>query len=157
LAKSFVKRGVQPSDKPFIMSRRDKLIAITTGAVFGYIVGLTSVGSGTYFGLMMVLVYPLTMPRIVGTDIFHAAALLWVAGIGHLIVGDVDLHATAWLLTGSVPGILIWSRYTLTVPDLTIRGGLAGILIITGLKLLNVPEANWVLAGGVVLLFVVLT
>ena len=96
LAKSFVKRGVQPSEAPFIMSRRDKLIALGTGAVFGFIVGITSVGSGTYFGLMMVLVYPLTMPRIVGTDIFHAAALLWVAGVGHLIIGDVDLHATAW-------------------------------------------------------------
>ena len=80
LAKSFVKRGIQPSEAPFIMSRRDKLIALGTGAVFGFIVGITSVGSGTYFGLMMVLVYPLTMPRIVGTDIFHAAALLWVAG-----------------------------------------------------------------------------
>jgi hypothetical protein len=56
-----------------------------------------------------------------------------------------------------VPGILISSRYTLTVPDLTIRGGLAGILIITGLKLLNVPEANWVLGVGLGFLFVVLT
>ena len=157
LAKSFVKRGVQPSDKPFIMSSRDKAIAVATGAVFGFIVGLTSVGSGTYFGLMMVLVYPLTMPRIVGTDIFHAAALLWVAGVGHLIIGDVDLHATAWLLLGSVPGILISSRYTVKVPDMTIRGGLAGILIISGLKLLNVPEANWVLGCGLVTLLVVLT
>jgi uncharacterized membrane protein YfcA len=152
-----VKRGVQPSEAPFIMSRRDKLIALATGAVFGFVVGLTSVGSGTYFGLIMVMVYPLTLPRIVGTDIFHAAALLTVAGVGHLIIGDVDLHATAWLLVGSVPGILISSRYTLTLPDLTIRGGLAGILIITGLKLLNVPEANWVLGGGLVFLFVVLT
>jgi len=157
LAKSFVKRGVQPSEAPFIMSRRDKLIAFGTGAVFGFIVGITSVGSGTYFGLMMVLIYPLTMPRIVGTDIFHAAALLWVAGVGHLIIGDVDLHATAWLLLGSVPGILISSRYTVKVPDMTIRGGLAGILIISGLKLLNVPEANWVLGGGLVILLVVLT
>jgi len=156
LAKSLVKRGVQPSDAPFIMTRRDKLIAVATGAVFGFVVGLTSVGSGTYFGLMMVLVYPLTMPRIVGTDIFHAAALLWVAGIGHLIIGDVDLHATAWLLTGSVPGILISSRYTLTLPDLTIRAGLGGILIISGLKLLNVPEANWVLGGGLITLAVIL-
>jgi uncharacterized membrane protein YfcA len=156
LAKSFVKRGVQPSEAPFIMSRRDKLIAIGTGAVFGFIVGLTSVGSGTYFGLMMVLVYPLTMPRIVGTDIFHAAALLWVAGIGHLIVGDVDLHATAWLLLGSVPGILISSRWTVKVPDLTIRAGLGGILIISGLKLLNVPEANWILGGGIAALVIVL-
>jgi uncharacterized protein len=154
LAKSFVKRGVQPSDAPFIMSTRDKLFAVGTGAVFGYIVGLTSVGSGTYFGLMMVLVYPLTMPRIVGTDIFHAAALLWVAGIGHLIVGDVDLHAVAWLLLGSVPGILISSRWTLKVPDLTIRAGLGGILIISGLKLLNVPDANWILGGGLAVLVV---
>jgi uncharacterized protein len=157
LAKSFVKRGVQPSDAPFIMSRRDKLIALGTGAVFGFIVGLTSVGSGTYFGLVMVMVYPLAMPRIVGTDIFHAAALLWVAGVGHLIIGDVDLHATAWLLLGSVPGILISSRYTVQVPDLTIRAGLAGILIISGIKLLNTPEANWILGGGLVFLTVVLT
>jgi uncharacterized membrane protein YfcA len=157
LGKSFVKRGIQPSEAPFIMSRRDKLIALGTGAVFGFIVGLTSVGSGTYFGLMMVLVYPLTMPRIVGTDIFHAAALLWLAGIGHLIINDVDLHATAWLLTGSVPGILISSRYTIKVPDLTIRGGLGGILIISGLKLLNVPQANWVLGIGLGTLFVILT
>jgi hypothetical protein len=157
LAKSFVKRGVQPSEAPFIMSRRDKLIALGTGAVFGFVVGLTSVGSGTYFGLMMVLVYPLAMPRIVGTDIFHAAALLWVAGVGHLIIGDVDMHAVAWLLLGSVPGILISSRYTVVVPDMTIRGGLGGILIISGLKLLNVPEASWVLGGGLVVLLVVLT
>jgi len=157
LAKSFVKRGIQPSDAPFIMSRRDKLIALGTGAVFGFIVGLTSVGSGTYFGLMMVLVYPLTMPRIVGTDIFHAAALLWVAGVGHLIIGDVDLHATAWLLLGSVPGILISSRYTVTVPDMTIRCGLGGILILSGIKLCNAPEANWILGGGLVVLFIVLT
>jgi uncharacterized membrane protein YfcA len=157
LAKSFVTKGVQPSEAPFIMSHRDKLIAFVVGAVFGFIVGITSVGSGTYFGLMMVLVYPLTMPRIVGTDIFHAAALLWVAGVGHLIIGDVDLHATAWLLLGSVPGILISSRYTVKVPDMTIRGGLAGILIISGLKLLNVPEANWVLGGGLLFMLVVLT
>jgi uncharacterized protein len=157
LAKSFVKRGVQPSAAPFIMSRRDKLIALSTGAVFGFIVGLTSVGSGTYFGLVMVLVYPLTMQRIVGTDIFHAAALLWVAGIGHTIIGDVDFHAVLWLLTGSVPGILISSRYTVKVPDLTIRGALGGILILSGLKLLNVPAANWVLGGGLVVLAIVLT
>ena len=157
LAKSFVNRGIQPSDAPFIMSRRDKMIALATGAVFGFIVGITSVGSGTYFGLMMVLVYPLTMPRIVGTDIFHAAALLWVAGVGHLVIGDVDLHATAWLLLGSVPGILISSRYTVKVPDMTIRGGLAGILIMSGIKLLNAPEANWILGGGLIVLVVALT
>ncbi len=130
---------MQPSDAPFILSRRDKIIAVTIGAVFGFVVGLTSVGSGTFFGLVMVLVYPLTMSKIVGTDIFHAAALLWVAGIGHLIGGNVDLHATAWLLVGSIPGVLITSRFTVRTPDILLRISLGTILLLSGLKLLNVP------------------
>jgi len=76
VAKTFVKRGMQPSDAGFVLQRKDKIRAVVIGAVFGFIVGLTSVGSGTFFGLVMVMVYPLTIARIVGTDIFHAAALL---------------------------------------------------------------------------------
>src|SRR5262245_25462718 len=139
LAKSFIKRGVKPDDRPFIMQRRDKVIAVTIGAVFGFIVGLTSVGSGPFFGLVMVMVYPLTMPKIVGTDIFHAAALLWVAGAGHMIAGNVDYHATAWLLTGSIPGVLISSRFTVKTPDVLLRISLGTVLLLSGLKLLNVP------------------
>ena len=150
VAKTFVKRGVQPSNAPFLLGRRDRVIATAMGAVFGFVVGLTSVGSGTFFGLVMVLVYPLTIPKIVGTDIFHAAALLWVAGFGHLIRGNVDLHAMAWLLIGSVPGILLASKFTVRIPDDVLRLGLAGVLALSGLKLLNVPEAQWVLGVGIV-------
>jgi uncharacterized membrane protein YfcA len=157
LAKSFIKRGIQPSDAPFILSRRDKVIAVAIGAVFGFVVGLTSVGSGTFFGLVMVLVYPLTMSKIVGTDIFHAAALLWVAGIGHLISGNVDLHATAWLLVGSIPGVLISSHFTVRLPDIILRLSLGTILVLSGLKLLNVPQAQWILLGGLIALALGLT
>jgi uncharacterized membrane protein YfcA len=148
LAKSFIKRGIRPDDAPFLLTRRDKILATTIGAVFGFVVGLTSVGSGTFFGLVMVLVYPLTLPKIVGTDIFHAAALLWVAGIGHMVAGNVDYHATGWLLVGSIPGVLISSRFTLTLPDVALRVALGTVLTLSGLKLLNVPQANWILAGG---------
>jgi uncharacterized membrane protein YfcA len=151
VAKTFIKRGVQPSNAPFVLQARDKAIATAMGAVFGFVVGLTSVGSGTFFGLVMVLVFPLTIPKIVGTDIFHAAALLWVAGFGHLIRGNVDLHAMAWLLVGSVPGILIASKFTVRIPDDVLRLGLAGVLALSGLKLLEVPEAKWVLGVGIVL------
>jgi len=151
VAKTFIKRGVQPSNAPFLLQARDKAIAAAMGAVFGFVVGLTSVGSGTFFGLVMVLVFPLTIPKIVGTDIFHAAALLWVAGFGHLIRGNVDLHAMAWLLVGSVPGILIASKFTVRIPDDVLRLGLAGVLALSGLKLLEVPEAKWVLGVGIVL------
>jgi uncharacterized protein len=109
---------------------------------------LTSVGSGTFFGLVMVMIYPLTVAKIVGTDIFHAAALLWVAGLGHLAQGNVDLRAMFWLLLGSVPGIWIASRFTVRLPDDPLRPALATVLALSGVKLLNVPEANWVIAGG---------
>jgi hypothetical protein len=159
LIKSFVKRGIQPSEGPFIMSRRDKAIAIATGAVFGFVVGLTSVGSGTYFGLVMVLVYPLTMARIVGTDIFHAAALLWVAGVGHAIIGDVDWHAVLFLMIGSIPGILVSSRFTVSVPQTTIRLGLAGILIISGINLLDQSKTlpKWIYVAMLIVLAVGVT
>src|SRR5690349_1578303 len=148
LAKTFIKRGIKPSDAPFLLSTRDKILAVLIGAVFGFVVGLTSVGSGTFFGLVMVLVYPLTMAKIVGTDIFHAAALLWVAGIGHMVGGNVDYHATLWMLTGSIPGVLITSRFTVKLPEVILRVALGTILFLSGLKLLNVPAAQWILIGG---------
>src|SRR5687768_5457641 len=74
LAKTFVKRGVQPSEAPLLLSNRQRVICLALGASGGFIVGLTSVGSGTFFGLVMLLVFPLTAAKIVGTDIFHAAA-----------------------------------------------------------------------------------
>jgi uncharacterized protein len=150
VAKTFIKRGVQPSDAPFLLQRRDRIIAFCIGAVCGFIVGLTSVGSGTFFGLVMVLVFPLTLPKIVGTDIFHAAALLWVAGFGHLIAGNVDLRTMAWLLTGSIPGILLTSKLTLRIPDRALRLGLASVLMLSGIKLIDFSGADWVIAGGAV-------
>jgi uncharacterized protein len=148
IAKTLVKIGIQPDDAPFLLTRRDRWVAFAIGAVFGFVVGLTSVGSGTFFGLVMVLVYPLTVAKIVGTDIFHAAALLWVAGVGHLVAGNVDLHAMAWLLLGSIPGVLLTSQLTLRLPGEALRLGLATVLILSGIKLVNAPGADWIVLAG---------
>ncbi len=142
--KTFI-TGRAKSDLPFLLSRRDKQIALVTGAVGGFIVGLTSVGSGTFFGLVMLLVFPLTASKVVGTDIFHAAALLWVAGAGHLAAGNVDLGATGWLLVGSIPGVLLGSQVSVNLPERVLRLGLALTLTLAGLKLAEVPGANYVI------------
>jgi len=157
VAKTLIKLGMQPDDAPFILTRRDRWIAFAIGAVFGFVVGLTSVGSGTFFGLVMVLVYPLTISKIVGTDIFHAAALLWVAGAGHLIAGNVDLHAMSWLLLGSIPGVLLTSNLALKVPEEGLRLGLASVLILSGIKLIDPPGSNWILLAGLIVCAVALT
>ena len=135
-------------DRPFILRNRDRVIAVTLGVVGGFVVGLTSVGSGTLFGLVMLIAFPLTAAKIVGTDIFHAAVLLAVAGAGHLVAGNVDLAATGWLLIGSVPGVLLGGHVTVRVPDRALRVALAATLTLAGVKLIDFPGADGVLVAG---------
>jgi uncharacterized membrane protein YfcA len=134
-----------PSDLPFHLARRDKVLALLIGSTCGLIVGLTSVGSGTFFGLAMLLAYPLTARKIVGTDMLHAALLLWVAGTGHLIHGNVDLHAMGWLLVGSIPAVLLGSQLSVKVPENALRIAFAFILVLSGIKLVQVPAATTII------------
>lgn len=149
-AKLFVHRETPP-DVFFPLSRRDKLVAIGLGAGGGFLVGLTSVGSGLFFGLVMLLVYPLTAQKIVGTDMAHAAALLWVAGASHLIHGNVDLHAMAWLLVGSIPAVLVGSTLSIRVPERSLRAAFAVVLVLSGIKVVKAPYADEIVMGGLCL------
>ena len=151
VAKTFL-HGRATSNAPFLLRPRDRIIAVLIGASCGFVVGLTSVGSGTFFGLAMLLVYPLTAQKIVGTDIFHAAALLWVAGIGHLLHGNVNLHAMAWLLVGSIPGVLLGSQMSIRIPDRALRIGFSVVLVLSGIKLVGVPQASLIIVGALALL-----
>src|SRR5581483_8332717 len=73
VAKSILRSRAIGDDDRFDMVRRDRLAALAIGLVGGFIVGLTSVGSGTFFGLTMLFVFPLRAHKVVGTDILHAA------------------------------------------------------------------------------------
>jgi uncharacterized membrane protein YfcA len=147
--KTFV-RG-RASDAQLHLDTRQKLIAIGIGASCGFVVGLTSVGSGTFFGLAMLLVYPLAARRIVGTDLLHAALLLWVAGVGHLLHGNVNLHAMGWLLVGSIPGVLAGSQLSVRVPDRSLRIAFGFLLILSGIKLVELPGATLIIEISVAL------
>jgi uncharacterized protein len=141
LAKSLVRFREVPDTK-FIMSRRDHIAAFLIGLFGGFIVGLTSVGSGVFFGLSLLIVFPLRSAKVVGTDIFHAAALLWVAGAGHFVAGNVDLNAVGWLLLGSIPGVLFTAPFTLRIPDRFLRLMIGVVLAASGVKLINLPHSN---------------
>ena len=139
LAKSFIHFREAP-DEPFLLDRRDRIVAVAIGVFGGFVVGLTSVGSGVFFGLTMLLAFPLRSSKVVGTDIFHAAALLWVASAGHLVAGNVNLHAVAWLLVGSIPGVLVGSHFTVRIPERALRLVLAFVLLLSGEKLVGLPS-----------------
>ena len=149
LAKTLV-HGKQTDGHLGYLSNRDRAIALALGATGGFVVGLTSVGSGTFFGLVMLLAFPLSVQKIVGTDIFHAAALLWVAGAAHLASGNVDLGAMGALLIGSVPGVLIGSQLTVALPDRTMRIAFASVLILSGIKLIDPPGSDYIVVATLV-------
>jgi uncharacterized protein len=145
-------------DGAFVMRRRDKIAAVLIGLFGGYIVGLTSVGSGVFFGLTLLFVFPLRAHKVVGTDILHAAGLLWVAGFGHLIAGNVDTHALLWLLVGSIPGVLAGSQFTLHFGDRTLRLVLTLVLFASGAKLVEPNGYGWLgWAAGFVIVTLLVT
>jgi uncharacterized membrane protein YfcA len=151
LAKTFLPIRSRPDDDHFAITTRVRVIAILIGSVFGFVVGLTSVGSGTFFGLALLLLFPLSATRMVGTDLLHAALLLWIAGAGHVLHGNVDMHAIAWLLVGSIPGVLLGSHLSIRVPDRVLRVAFAIVLVLSGIKLVKVPAANSIVEAGVAL------
>ena len=138
VAKNFV-NSKPVDDVDFRLERRDRIAAVVIGLFGGFVVGLTSVGSGVFFGLTLLVVFPLRAHKVVGTDIFHAAALLYVAGFGHFIAGNVDMGTVGWLLLGSLPGVLVGGRLSLQVPDRPLRFALATVLGLSGLKLVDLP------------------
>jgi len=118
------------------MSGKRKAATVCLGLVVGFIIGLTSVGSGTLIGVFLILFYPLATDRIVGTDIFQAMILLGATGLAQIGVGNVDLWMVAALLMGSIPGVLMGSQLTVRAPNRVLRGLLAAVLFLSGLALL---------------------
>jgi uncharacterized membrane protein YfcA len=141
VVKSLVRYRAAP-DGALRLRRRDKVAAVVIGLLGGFVVGLTSVGSGVFFGLTMLVVFPLRSNKVVGTDILHAAALLWVAGLGHVVAGNVDFAAVGSLLVGSIPGIVAGSQLSVRVPERRLRLALATVLLLSGVRVLT-PEPLW--------------
>jgi uncharacterized protein len=118
------------------MSRRRRAYTVLFGAMGGYLVGLTSIGSGSVMAVILLLLYPIAPAIIVGTDIAHATVLSLVVGIAHMTQGNVDFGLAGTLLLGSIPGVIVGSRIAPWLPGKPLKAILAGMLIFVGLRLL---------------------
>jgi uncharacterized membrane protein YfcA len=118
------------------MERRHRLAAVALGVCVGFVLGVTSAGSGALIAVGLILLFRLTPQRVVGTDVFHAAILLWAAGLAHVIAGNVDFGLAGTILLGSVPGVWVGSHWSVRVEPAVLRTTLAVVLIGAGLALL---------------------
>jgi uncharacterized membrane protein YfcA len=128
-------RDERESVEPFEL--RHKVAAVLIGVSVGFVLGLTSAGSGALIAVGLIGVYRLTPRRVVGTDVFHAAILLWVAALAHLVSGNVDLALAGNILIGSIPGVWIGSGLATRLPENALRPALGTVLLAAGLALLS--------------------
>ncbi len=119
------------------LTTRLKTSAVIIGLTLGMLIGLTSVGSGALIGLALILVFRLTPHRVVGTDVFHAALLLWTAALAHMASGNVDFLLAATLLLGSIPGVWLGTALLPLVPAAGLRPALGCVLLGAALGVLS--------------------
>ena len=132
------------------MDRRSKISAVALGVFVGFVLGITSAGSGAIIAVGLILMFHLVPTRVVGTDVFHAAILLWAAALAHIVAGNVDFALAGTILLGSVPGVWVGSHLSVRVPTAALRTTLAVVLLGAGLGLLakaGVGVPGFVLAG----------
>jgi hypothetical protein len=150
LARALILRNLVDERDRFEVERRHKVAAVLIGATTGFVIGITSAGSGTVIAILLIAVYRLTPKKVVGTDVFHAAILLWAAGIAHWIGGNVDFVLAGNILLGSIPGVVIGAALSDRAPQGFIRTALGIVLVGSGIVTIQKGDpAVWPIAAAI--------
>jgi uncharacterized membrane protein YfcA len=138
----FLPRLVKLERERVALETRHKVAAVTVGVFVGFVLGVTSAGSGALIAVALIIGFRLVPRRVVGTDVFHAAILLWAAAIAHLVAGNIDYALAGTILVGSVPGVWMGSHWSVRIPVTTLRTALGIVLVGSGLGLLSKAGAE---------------
>ncbi|MER3446968.1 MAG: sulfite exporter TauE/SafE family protein [Candidatus Dadabacteria bacterium] len=117
--------------------QKSQAVVSTFGAIIGFVVGITSIGSGSVIALFLLLFSGMKPKDVVGTDIAHAVLLTGVAALGHMGIHTVDFRLVSNMLIGSLPGVMIGSYITALVPSKPLKLIIALLIIISGLRSLG--------------------
>jgi uncharacterized protein len=145
----FMPRLLEHERSSFDMTTRDKVSAAVLGLFVGFVLGVTSAGSGTLIAVGLILIFRLVPTRVVGTDVFHAAVLLWAAGLAQLAVGNIDFGLMGTILIGSLPGVLIGERLSHRIPAAALRPALGCVMLASALGIFT--KAGLDVPAGVII------
>jgi uncharacterized membrane protein YfcA len=150
LARALILRNLIDERERFEVERRHKVAAIVIGATTGFVIGITSAGSGTVIAILLIAVYRLAPKKVVGTDVFHAAILLWAAGIAHWVGGNVDFVLAGNILLGSIPGVVIGASLSDKAPQGFLRTALGIVLVGSGIVTVQKGDPEvWPIAAAI--------
>lgn len=110
-------------------------ITLLTGIALGTLVTLSSIGAGAFGAAALLLLYPaIRTIKVIGTDLAHAVPLTAIAGVGYMILGQVDYVLLFSLLIGSIPAIHVGTHVANRLPEQIVQPLLGGMLLVLGLK-----------------------
>jgi uncharacterized protein len=137
---AILKNYLEKRGKKSFRERLPAYITATNGAVMvgfvgGFLVGMTSMGSGSIIMTLLLVFYSRSAVRLIGTDIAHAVILGAVAGAGHLALGTIDFRLLAALLLGSVPGAWLAAKIAPSVGTVWLRRILFSALVVAGVSM----------------------
>jgi len=150
LARALILRNLIDERDRFDVETRHKLAAVTIGATTGFVIGITSAGSGTVIAILLIAVYRLSPKKVVGTDIVHAAILLTAAAAAHWVGGNIDFGLAGNILIGSIPGVIIGASLSDKAPQGFLRTSLGVVLIGSGIVTIQKGDPTvWPIAAAV--------
>jgi uncharacterized protein len=76
---------------------------VVGSAVVGLLVGLTGAGGGALMTPMLILLFKITPPAAISSDLVAAVVMRPVGAAVHLRKGTVNLKMVGWMAAGSVP------------------------------------------------------
>ncbi len=145
-----LRRRGRPQENPAPWSLKT-VPTLLVGVLGGFMVGMTSVGSGSLIIVLLMLLYPRLSANVqVGTNLVQAVPLVAVAALGQALFGHVDLSVAGSLIIGSVPGTFFGARVSSRAPDAVVRPIIVALLASSGLALLVTSDAGLAWALGIV-------
>ena len=107
------------------------------GVVAGFLVGVTSIGAGSFILMMLMIAYRTSPAVTVGTDIAHGALLAGVAGLLQFkLVGNVDLTLAASVMAGCLPGSVVGAYLASRVSSGKLKRILCTLMVLLGARML---------------------
>jgi uncharacterized membrane protein YfcA len=132
-----LKKAAQVEDAQRPIGGRAYALSLA-GGIIGFLVTITSIGSGSITMPVLLLLVPFVgLRKLVGSDIAYAACLIPLAAAGHMAMGDVNYRVALLLLCGSLPGVYIGSRLCSKTSEFWLRPAVATILVIAGQRLIG--------------------
>ncbi len=117
-------------------TRRIYPAIVAMGLVPGFLVGVSSIGSGSLIMVLLLMFVQCSPVVLVGSDITHAVVLTGFTSLLDWHLGTVDFSLVMPLLIGSVPGSMLGMKLSTLLPNRWIRYVLCGVLIASGARML---------------------